>query len=165
MKIWIFLSLLLPAFANAQDCNLKQTKDQFTQEPKISTGFITLNNARLTIDADAREITFLFVFNDASSAGCFDDLSTAAVSFDGTKTKSNLRSGGPMNCDGYFHIVFKNTPSTSTHLQRLSTQKASSFAFTNNTKKIITVLLTEDQKEEIMEAAACIAAESKKLIK
>jgi hypothetical protein len=165
MKIWLFLSILLPVFANAQDCNLKQTKDQFSQQPKLSTGFITLNNARLTIDADAREITFLFVFNDAASAGCFDDMSTVAVGFDGTKTKSNLRSGGPMNCDGYFHIVFKNTPSTSTHLQRLATQKANSFTFTNNTKKVISVLLTEDQKEEIMEAASCMAAESKKLIK
>jgi len=165
MKYLFILFLYLPFSIHAQECNLKSTKDQFSQEPKLTTGFIALNNAKLSIDADTREITFLFVFNDAGSAGCFDDYSTLTVNFDGTKSKANLRSGGPMNCDGYFHVVFKNNPTTATHLQRLATQKAASFVFTNNTKKITTIILTEDQKEEIMEAAACIAEEAKKLIK
>jgi hypothetical protein len=165
MKFIILFVLALPFSTLAQECKLKTTKDQFTQQPKVTTGFINFNNARLSIDADSREITFLFVFNNGANQGCFDDMSTVAVAFDGTKTKANLRSGGPVNCEGYFHVVFKNTPTTATYLQRLSTQKATSFTFTSNTKTNTVIVLTEDQKEVLMEAAACMAAEAKKLIK
>jgi hypothetical protein len=165
MKYLLLIILSLPFTSKAQECKLKTLKDQFTQQPKLTTGFMTLNNARLSIDADAREITFLFVFNNGTNQGCFDDMSALAVAFDGTKTKANLRSGGPVNCEGYFHVVFKNTQTTATYLQRLATQKASSFTFTSNTKTTTTITLTEDQKEELMEAAACMASEAKKLIK
>ena len=106
----------------AQDCKLKKTKDQFSQEPKLSTGFVPFSNALLSIEADSKEIDFLFSVRDKSEEKCFDDLSTISFVFEG-KQKSNFRNTGTMNCEGLFHVTFKNLPTTPGALQRLVTKK------------------------------------------
>jgi hypothetical protein len=165
MKLLLPLLFSLPISVFGQDCSLKKTKDQFSQEPKLTTGFVTLSNARLSMDADAKEIHLLFVLGNNGEMKCFEEASTLTIAYDSTNTKSNLRNGGTMNCDGYFDVVFKNTPTTSTYLQRLTTHNVKTLTFTGNNKTVTVVTLSEDQKALIRQLATCMATESKSLIK
>src|SRR5687768_11882353 len=131
MKQLLACLLLLPAFSFAQDCNLKKTKDQFSQEPKLSTGFVPFSAISLSIDADSKEIDFLFSINNKSEEKCFDDASTISFVFDG-KQKANFRNTGTMNCQGLFHVTFKNVATTPSPLQRLSSKKITSIMLTGN---------------------------------
>jgi len=164
MKFLLPLLFALPLSAFGQDCAIKKTKDQFSQEPKLTTGFIPLSNARLTIDADAKEIHLLFVLGNNGEMKCFEDASTLSIAFDGINTKANLRNGGSMNCDGYFDVVFKNTPSTNTYLNRLTTHTVKSLTFTGNNKTVTVITLSDDQKALLKQLATCMATESKTLI-
>ena len=165
MKLLISLLTLLPLASFAQNCPLKKTKDQFSQEPKISSGFVSFGNTRLNIEADGKEIHFLFVSGNNGEAKCYDDASTLTIAFDSTNTKANLRNSGSMNCDGYFDVTFKNTPSTNTYLNRLTTHKVKTMTFTGNNKSVTVLTLSDDQKDILKELATCIATESKTLIK
>src|SRR5687768_2835608 len=99
MKQILLCILLLPALAYSQECKLKKTKDQFSQEPKISTGFISFNNSLLSIDANKKEIDFFFSLKNTNESKCFDDASVATFVFEG-KLKSNFKNTGTMNCEG-----------------------------------------------------------------
>jgi len=165
MKFLLPLLFALPLGVFGQDCAIKKTKDQFSQEPKLTTGFIQLSNARLSIDADAKEIHFLFVVGNNGEMKCFEDASTLSISYDSIRTKSNLRNGGTMNCEGYFDVVFKNTPSTNTYLNRLTTHTVQTLTFTGNNKQVTVITLSDDQKALLKQLATCMATESKTLIK
>ena len=80
MKHCLSLLLLFPVVAVAQDCKLKNQKDVYTKEVKISTGFIPIGAAQVSIEATKSEIDFMF---SLGSGRCFDDGSTAAVFFEG----------------------------------------------------------------------------------
>ncbi|MDP9229356.1 MAG: hypothetical protein M3O67_01630 [Bacteroidota bacterium] len=166
----IFLTLFLfPLVALSQDCKLTKTKDDFTHEIKLSTGFIPFNSGidkiLLSVDVTSTEIDFFFAFTNSGESICFDNASTAIVNFEGTKSKSTFRNSGSMNCKGLFHITFRNTSSTPALLQRLSTQKIGSIGFTGNNKKATTIFLKDEQRQVLMNMAACIIKEGKTLIK
>jgi hypothetical protein len=168
MKYVSLIFFLLPLFLSAQnpiaaECKLIKETDPHTKETKFSSGFISLQiGASLNIDADGKEIDFFFTIPDE----CYTDASTVFVFFEGTKVKATYRNSGSMNCDGNFHFMFRNGVATPSGLQKLSTQKVSSFVFTgNDKKKPVTISLLPDQQKTFMEITACVIAESKALIK
>ncbi len=168
MKYITLIVALLPLLLQAQEpadpvCKLIKETDPYTKETRLSSGFISLQTgASLTIDADSKEIDFFFTVPDE----CFTDASTVFIFFEGSKVKTTYRNSGSMNCEGYFHFIFRNGPVTPTVLQKLATQKVASFVFTgDDKKKPTTVSLLPDQQKIFMEIAACMATESKTLIK
>ena len=164
MKRFFFIIFLLPLLSFAQDCKLKKTKDQFSQEPKLSTGFVPFSATTLSIDADIKEIDFLFSITNKSDEKCFDDASTISFVFEG-KQKSNFRNTGTMNCEGLFHVTFKNLRTTPGSLQRLVTKKITAISLTGNNKSVTTITLGPQQQQELMDLITCMVNESKTLIK
>jgi len=163
MKYSIAVALLFPLYLGAQDCKLNRETDPYTKETRISTGFIFLDGGSVTIDADSKEIDVLFSIEGVDK--CFDNNSMAAIFFEGVKTKMSSRNGGTMNCEGLFHFVFRNTASTTTLLQKLSTQKINHIVFTGNNKKETTVTLAPGEQQTFMALATCLVNEAKMLIK
>ena len=166
MKCIVVICFLLPLIIDAQDstavsCKLIKETDPYTKETQLSSGFISLQGATLTIDADSKEIDYFFVVEGK----CFEDQSTVFIFFEGNKSKTTYRNSGRMNCDGYFHFNFRNGLSTPSVLQKLATLKVAHFIFTGNDKKAVTVDLLPDQQKALMEITSCLVAESKKLIK
>src|SRR6476646_4657189 len=106
MKYCFVLLLLSPFLLSAQDCSLKTTKDPYTREIKVTTGLISLNDAQYSIQATKTEIDFI-----------------VSVFFEGTRLKSNFKNGGTTNCDGLFHITFRNTNPMQSALSNLGTKK------------------------------------------
>lgn len=167
MKLFFFAFFLLPLFTVAQDCTIKKEVDQFTQEPKITTGFARFrtNNITLSVEATKKEIDFFFSFIlNTSGVKCFDDASTVTINFEDDRVKSNFRNSGSMNCEGLFNFTIRNSSTTPTQLQRLATKKVASLHFTGNNKAITEVTLSEEEKQLFMQIAACIMTEAKKLV-
>jgi hypothetical protein len=162
MKCTFYLLLLLPLYTTAQECKVKNRKDPYTKEIRISTGFIELQGAQVSIEGSKSEIDFMFSFG---SGRCFDDACTAALFFEGSKLKTNFKNSGTMNCDGLFHFTFRNTDPSPSALQNLGTKKVASIRFKDNTKKEIAVTLTPEQQQIFMNQAVCIINEAKKLLK
>lgn len=161
MKSFLIILLLLPLFISAQECKLVRETDPYTKETKLSSGFISLQQATLSVDADSKELDFFFVVDGK----CFNDASTVFIYFEGSRAKTTYRNGGSMNCDGYFHFRFRNSTVIPTVVQKLSTQKVTQFIFTGNDKKEMIVSLLPEQQKILMEAVTCMAAEAKTLIK
>lgn len=164
MKRLLVIISLTPFFSIAQDCKLKKTKDQFSQEPKLSTGFVSFSAVSLSIDADSKEIDFLFSTTNKSEEKCFDDVSTISFIYEG-KQKANFRNTGTMNCQGLFHVTFRNLATTPGPLQKLATKKLTGITLTGNNKTITVVTLGIAQQQELMDMIACIVKEGKTLIK
>ena len=166
MKRILALLLLLPVFSFAQDCALKKYLDKFSNDPRLTTGTIKLNAGHLlSIDADSKEIDVFFMLgSNGGDAKCFDDASTATVTYEGGKLKANFKNTGSMNCEGYFHFTFKNAVATPSLLQRLGTLKIASIVFTAGKTKT-EILLTDEQKAEVAKKISCITTEAKTLIK
>lgn len=159
---FIVLSLLVFPFVSfSQDCKLIRETDPYTKETKLSTGFLSLQGATVTIDADSKELDFFFSVPDK----CFEDESTVFIFFEGSKARTSYRNAGNMNCDGYFHFKYRNNASSNTVLNKLSTLKVSQFVFTDRNKKEIIVSLLPDQQKAFMEAVTCMIRDSKTLIK
>jgi len=150
--------------ADAQDCTLKNEKDRFNQDPRLTTGFVSLGAGSdkflLSISADKREVDYFFALDN--SAMCFNDISRILVTFD-TKAKGNFKNGGTTNCKGYFHIMFPNQQNLNAQLTNISQKKIATIQFTDtdNNKKIIT-LRPEDQ-DTIIKLTTCVLAELEKL--
>ncbi|MBL7763866.1 MAG: hypothetical protein JNL23_10615 [Chitinophagaceae bacterium] len=161
MKLSLLLIALIPFAVSAQDCVIKKETDQFTREPKLSTGFVQLKLSALSIEANKKEFDFFFVIDGANK--CFDDNSTLLILFEGNKQRNNLRNTGSMNCEGLFHFTVKSGPETPVAVKRLTTQKVTQFTFVGSNKKEIIISLTPAQQEQLMSAVSCIAAEAKKL--
>lgn len=158
MKLLSFLFCLLPYFVSAQDsCVLKNEKDRFNQDPRLTTGFISLGAGNdkflLSISADKKEVDYFFALDN--SAMCFDDYSRVIAIFD-TKQRGNFKNGGTTNCKGYFHFIFPNQQNLNGNLVNISQKKIVSLQFTDtgNNKKIIT-LRPEDQ-ETIKRLTNCV---------
>ncbi|MBC7948210.1 MAG: hypothetical protein H7Y42_10055 [Chitinophagaceae bacterium] len=163
MKLFLLFLVAFPFCLNAQDCKIKKTTDPYTKEIRLSTGFITMAGTSLAIEADAKEIDFSFTMDGKEK--CFNDASTAVVNYEGTKQKANFKNAGSINCDGFFHIIFRNGAATPTLLQRLSTQKIVSIQFTDTNKAQTLVTLTPEQQAAIMSKADCLIKEAKTLVK
>ena len=163
MRHIIAIALLLPLCTWAQDCKLSRETDPYTKETKISTGFITLQNASLSIDADSKEIDFFFTLNGEGK--CFDYESSVMVIFEGGKLKTSFRNSGTVNCDGYFHFTFRNGTTTPSTLLNISTKKILSLKFTGTNKAETTLNLTGEQKQILMDLTACLVKEAKTLVK
>lgn len=150
----------------AQDCAIKKEIDQFSQEPKVTTGFVsfkTLKRFELSLDGTKKEIDFFFNLTGAQSQ-CFNDQSTVELTFEGGKTKSNLKNTGSMNCEGLFHFTFKNQAVTPSALNRLATKKIINMKFKGNGNSEVNISLNEQQQEQLMQMINCIINESKTLL-
>lgn len=164
MKYLSFLFVLLPFFSYAQDCSLKNEKDRFNQDPRLTTGFISLGAGNdkflLSISADKKEVDYFFALDNSTM--CFNDYSRVIIAYD-TKQKGNFKNGGTTNCKGYFHFIFPNQENLNVNLTNLSQKKIATLQFTDtdNTKKIIT-LRPEDQ-DTIIKLTKCVLAELEKL--
>lgn len=157
------LSLLISASVISQDCKISRTTDPYTKEVRLSSGFVQLDGGSITIDADSKEIDFLFSIKGIDK--CYDNNSTAYIFFEGSKSKGSTRNGGSMNCEGLFHFIFRNSASTTSLLQRMMTQKITHIIFTGNNKKESTVTLGPDEQEAVKNFANCVVTEAKTLIK
>lgn len=166
---WLLFFLCMPLWSMAQDsaaapaCKLIREKDPYTKETKISTGFIGLKGASVTIDADSREIIFLFSVEARDM--CFDNNSTADLYFEGIKSKTMSRNGGTMNCEGLYQLIFKNSRnSPTTTLQRILTRKTTQIIFTGNSGKPFIVSLNPKDQEAFFTMANCLFNEAKTLL-
>jgi hypothetical protein len=159
----VMLVLLLSLRLAAQDCTLKKSSDPYTRETKLSTGLISLKGVSLSIDGDSQEIDFFFSMEGKEK--CFNDASTVAVVYEGSKAKSTYKNNGTMNCDGSFHIVFKNQATTPTLLQRLTSQKIVSLLFTDTNKGQVVVPLSPEEQQKIMNLGSCLVKDAKALVK
>ena len=168
MKKILLIVLLLPVFSFAQDtCGLKKTKDAFTRETRLSTGFVPFvsNGVELhvSIDATSSEIDFFFwIKNDAK---CFDSQSGLQVNYEGDRLKANYKNTGSMNCEGAFHFTFRNSESTPSNLKRFMDKKVASIKLTGSGKTVTDISFTEDQRNQLQRMATCIVNESKALLK
>jgi len=158
MKLVSLLFCLVPYFVSAQDsCLLKNEKDRFNQDPRLTTGFISFGGGNdkflLSISADKREVDYFFALDN--SAMCFDDYSRVILTYD-SKQRGNFKNGGTTNCKGYFHFIFTNQENLNLNLTNLSQKKIVSLQFTDtgNNKKILT-LRPEDQ-EKIRKLTLCV---------
>jgi hypothetical protein len=165
MKHFLLLLLLAPLFSEAQNCQLKKFKDQFSQEPKVSTGFMRFSSTSLSIDADAKEIDFLFSVANNGDSKCFDDNSTITFVYEGGKLKSNFKNTGTMNCEGLVHITFRNLATTPSNLQRLLTKKVQTISLKGSNESATTITLSPEQQQLFMDMATCLVQEAKTLIK
>jgi hypothetical protein len=163
MKCFQFVLFLFPLYSFSQDCNIKKTTDPYTKEVRLSTGLIQLQSSSLAIEADSKEIDFFFSMTGVEK--CFSDESTAVIVYEGTRMKGNFKNGGPTNCDGFFHIIFRNSPATNSLLQRLITQKITSIQFTGNNKNQTTVAFSAEDQKALMTKGDCLVKEAKSLLK
>jgi hypothetical protein len=164
MRCIYLIFLLFPVCLAAQEaCKLKKTNDPYTKEVRLSTGLMPMQGTSLSIEADSKEIDFFFAMD--GNEKCFNDASTATVMYEGTKVKANFRNNGSVNCDGFFHIIFKNAAGTNGLLQRLITQKIISIQFTGTNKSLITVTLSPEEQQKIMSLGDCLVKEAKTLVK
>lgn len=163
MKFFCIIVFLLPGALLAQDCKLKKTVDPYTREVRLSTGLISLGGTSVSIEADSKEIDFFFTMTRSES--CFDGSSTAVVTYEGTRAKATFKNGGTTNCQGFFHIIFKNQATTPTLLQRLISQKITSILLTGTGTSKTNVEFSQDDQQKIMLMGECLVKEAKTLIK
>jgi hypothetical protein len=158
-----FLIFLISAVnTHAQECTLQKGTDDFNGKPKISTGFMDLQDVRLNIDATAKDIDYFFVISNRA-ANCIGEQSEALFLFEGGKTKQVLKNTGGDNCNGFFHIVMRGGQFTPAALQKLSTKKVVSITFTDRYEKKTIISLTTQQQEMLMKMSDCVAKEAKTL--
>lgn len=157
------MALMAFSAVQAQDCKLQKGTDDFSNQPKLSTGFMEMQGVKLNIDATAKEIDYFFVIGNRA-ANCIGEASEALFLFEGGKQKMTLRNSGGDNCNGYFHIVLKNGVNIPSNLQKLSTKKVVSITFTDRNEKKTVVALTPEQQEMLLKVSACVAAESRILL-
>lgn len=162
MKKLLFVVCFLPLFAAAQECKLIHATDPYTKLKTVSTGFMTMEGASLTIDASKTEVDIFFTLSGADK--CFTDASTAAIFFEGGKQKMSQRNTGSMNCQGYFHIVSRNTATPSLLLRKLAEKKVEKILFTGNNKTETTVTLTPEQQKILFDLANCMLKEAPLLL-
>ncbi|HEY0042255.1 MAG TPA: hypothetical protein VGB71_16400 [Flavisolibacter sp.] len=168
MKNWILLLFFFPLASFAQDtCGLKKSKDPFTNQIKLSTGFKNFSSSTgpVSISADATPTEIDFFIWVKTEGRCFELESTAQVIWEGERSKATFRNSGSMNCDGAFHFNFKNTATPNSWLRKMMAKKIATIKLTGNNNVETTITLTEEQKEMFQRMAICIANEGKELNK
>ena len=169
MKYILLLLLSSPLLSFAQQCQVKKSIDPYTKEERISTGFTEFGRGgerfKLTMDANSKEIEFIFSVPGSADGKCFNDASVANVVFEGGKLKSNYKNTLAMNCKGMFTITFKNATVTPSILQNLAKRKIMSIKLNSTDKSATEVIFTGAEQEVFMEMVSCIISESKALLK
>lgn len=162
MKALFALLFILPLFAAAQQCDIKKEVDPFTQQPLVSTGFMHFSGsaATLNIVADAREVKLLFYLGQGT---CIDEKSAVYFLYDGSKTKSRQKNYSTMNCEGILTVIFRNAEITPSALKKLTEQKLTAITLTDAADKKIEIVLTDAEKEALLQKAACLLQEAKHL--
>lgn len=161
-KYLLFVLCFASVFTTAaQDCTVNREVDVFTRETRLSSGFIDLSGASVTVDADKKEVDILFSFK---TNRCFDDGCSATLYFAGTKSKLLLRNAGTMNCEGLYHFIFRNAVSVNYQLRKLATAKISHIVFTDRDQKMVPVNLDESMQLKFMQAVDCVTKEAVKLL-
>jgi hypothetical protein len=163
MKYIIVILIVLPFSLRAQDCNLKNGIDAITSKPTLSTGFIELPGATLSIEVNSKEIDFFFV-TSIPAAKCLDENTEVGFLFEGGKLKSEFKNFGSMNCDGIFHVIFRNSAYTPSPLQKLGAKKILTIRLTRSTPKPIDINLTAEQQQALMTLINCVIKESKRVL-
>ena len=163
MKYFLFCFFLLPVAAMAQDCALKKGQDVITSKPTLSTGFIDLQGNTFSIDINSKEIDFFFVLT-GSTVKCLDEETELLMVYEGGKLKQQFKNYGSMNCDGIFHLIFKNSAYTNSQLQRLSQKKIISIQFTGSNPKPYIISLMPDQQLMLQNTITCVIKEAKTVL-
>lgn len=163
MKYILVVACLFPVSLYAQDCQVKKIIDPYTKEVRISTGFIQLQGASLSIEADSKEVDFFFSVDGKEK--CFNDASTIVVTYDSVKMKGTYRNNGPVNCEGFFHIIYKNGQATPTMMSRLVTKRIATILITGTNKTETKITLSPEEQQMIISKADCLIKEAKKLLK
>lgn len=164
MKYLLFCLLLLPAALLGQDCNFKKGQDEITSKPTLSTGFIDLQGNTLSIDINSKEIDFFFVLT-GPAVRCLDEETEIVMVYEGGKLKQQFKNYGSMNCDGIFHLIFKNSAYTNSQLQRLAAKKIVSIQFTlNNNPKPFIISLLPEQQTSLQNTIGCVIKEAKTVL-
>jgi hypothetical protein len=162
MKKYLLLILLAPLLGNAQDCAmLHRDRDPYTKEVRITTGQMNIGSHKLSVEANLKDIDLFFVISTAGI--CFNEDSTVVVNYAGTRSKSTFRNGGTLNCEGFFHIIFRNSHTENSGLRRMMEQRTSGFTFGKG-KDAIVINLTEEQRDILQKSLSCLVAEGKTLL-
>jgi hypothetical protein len=160
--LFLFISLV-PLSLLAQDCSLKKGKDPITSKTTLSTGFIELPGTTLSIDINSKEIDFFFVL-DSKAVKCLDEETEAEFVFEGGKLKSEFKNAGSMNCDGIFHIIFKNSAYTPSQLTKMASKKIISIQIKGSSPKPFVISLSADQQQNLMNQIACVTKDAKTVL-
>lgn len=163
MKYILFCLFFLPLALLAQDCTLKKGKDIITSKPTLTTGFIELQGNTLSIDINSKEIDFFFVLNSAA-VKCLNEETEITFVMEGGKQKSEFRNSGSMNCDGIFHVIFRNSAYTPSQLTKLGAKKIVSIQLTGSSPKPYIIALTPDLQQSLMNTISCVIKEAKTVL-
>ncbi len=163
MKQIVVVCMLFPFAMKAQDCNLKKGTDAITSKTTLSTGFIELPGATLSIDINSKEIDFFFV-SSLPNAKCLDENTEVSFLFEGGKLKSEFKNSGSMNCDGIFHVIFRNSVYGSSPLQKLGARKILTIRLSGNGPKPIDISLKPEHQQALMTTINCVIKESKTVL-
>lgn len=165
-SIYLLFLLVLSGLAQAQDCELKDVKDPLNQETRLSTGFKKMGGGSdrfmMSGEVDKRELDFFFVLE--GSGLCFDEYARVQAIFEGGKQKNIFRNGGAENCQGYFHIIFKNQANQPATLKNLATKKVISLKFTMKDNKEKIVNLGPEEQDTFQRIVSCILESSTPLL-
>jgi len=163
MKYFFWLIALAPFSLLAQDCSLKKGQDPITSKPTLTTGFIELPGTTLSIDVNSKEIDFFFVL-DNKAVKCLDEETEAEFIFEGGKLKAEFKNAGSMNCDGIFHIIFKNSAYTPSQLTKLASKKILSIQIKGSSPKPFVISLSPEQQQSLMNQISCVTKEAKTVL-
>jgi hypothetical protein len=164
MKYLLLSFCLLPAVLWGQDCNLKKGQDPITSKPTLTTGFIDISQGTLTIDVNSKEIDFFFDFTNPI-VKCLDEETEATMVLEGGKTKIQFHNSGSMNCDGVFHIIFRNSAYTPSQVQKMASRKIVSMQLTGpNITKPFIITFPPDQQQYLLNTIGCVARDAKTVL-
>lgn len=167
LRYFLLVAFLTGTAAGAQDCELKRSTDPFTHEQKISTGFVNYHKGSLhfAVSVDATPALVDFFIWIKTKGVCFDSNSYAEIIFEGEKSKLRLKNTGSMNCDGAFHFSFRNGSTMHYQLAKLSEKRVASINLVGPNKSETFIALTEEQQQQFLQAAACVAGQASVLAK
>jgi hypothetical protein len=150
----------------AQDCELRDDKDQYNQGVRLTTGFKEFakgeNEFIFSVSADKRELDLFFSLSNPNGI-CFDDYSRATVIFEGGKQRATFKNGGTTNCKGNFHFVFKNQETQPVSLTNISQKKVEKIILAGSSEKKIELTPTAEEQELIKTMINCVVKELEKL--
>lgn len=166
MKKLFSLLLLCPLFMTAQECELRDEKDQYNQGVRLTTGFKEFAKGSeefiLSVSADRRELDIFFSLTNPNGI-CFDDYSRAVVFFEGGKQRATFKNGGTTNCKGNFHFIFKNQETQPSNLTNLTLKKIEKIQLTGSSEKKLDLTPTAEEQDLIKQMITCVVNELEKL--
>ena len=168
MKKFLSLLFLYPVFISAQDCQLRDEKDQFNQGVRLTTGFKEFAKGTeeflFSVTADKTELDLFFSLSNSNGV-CFDDYSRATVIFEGGKQRATFRNGGTTNCKGNFHFVFKNQEMQPANLTNLTLKKIEKIQLAGSAEKKVELTPSPEEQELLLKMINCMVKQLEELRK